>query len=409
MKKVDGFIVFLLLLLFMSCTLTEDPDIETDPKISQKSAESIVSANNIFAFDFLKEVNAAEEKDNFMVSPVSLSLALGMAYNGAEGETKKAFETVLNYEASKAEVNQFNKSLIQNLSSSTDGSVLEIANSMWIEQTFPVKDVFKQINMNYYNAEVANLDFMDPKSVDVINGWVSDKTHQKIPTIINETGDNVLFLINALYFNANWMFQFNEDYTHTESFFPKPDSALDVEMMTMTENLAFAENELFTSVIIPYEKEKFSMVVLLPNPDMSTDDIIQSLDADSWDQWLGSFETEEVAVKLPKFKLKYKNKLNDELINLGLGIAFTGSADFSGISDIRLLISYVLQKTFIDVKEEGTEAAAVTIIGFETTSIPEEPMPRFFTVDRPFLYVIKDNTTGSICFVGKVGEPKYED
>lgn len=409
MKTYVNIVSIVLMLLLSACTFTEDSIVDPDPEVSQKSAENIVTANNTFAFNFLKEINESEEEENFMVSPVSLSLALGMAYNGAAGDTKKAFDEVLNYGESNSDVNQFNKNLMKNLSSSSDGSVLEIANSIWIEQTFPVRDTFKQINTTYYNAEVANLDFKDPNSVDVINAWVSDKTHEKIPTIIEEIGDNVMFLINALYFNANWMFQFDKDYTQTESFYQRSGSAIDVEMMTMTADLEYLENEVFSSIILPYEKDKFSMVVLLPNQDKSTNDVIDLLSAQQWDTWLNSFKKEDVSVKMPKFKLEYKNTLNDELIDLGLGIAFSKQANFSKISSIPLFISYVLQKTFIDVKEEGTKAVAVTIIGFEVTANPDEPMPKFFTINRPFVYVIKDNATGSICFVGKVGKPEYKE
>lgn len=403
-------IFFILAFVFvMGCTNVQDPEIITEIEVTEKSAENIVMANNAFAFDFLKEIDAAETQPNYMVSPLSLSLALGMAYNGAAGDTKKAFEQVLKYDAPKEVVNQFNKDLILALASTHTGSVMEIANSIWVEQTFPVKDNFKILNQTYYGAEVANLDFNAPESPDIINGWVSDKTHQKIPTIIDETKGYVLFLINALYFNASWMYQFDKDYTQKERFYTSSDSWQESDMMTMTEDVKYYANDLFSSVILPYENEKFSMVVLLPNQEYTCSDVIEQLDAEKWNAWMENFTTQEVSVKLPKFKMSYKNKLNDELINLGLGIAFSGSANFSDISDVAIFISFVLQKTFIDVKEEGTEAAAVTIIGFERTSVPSQPSPIFFNANRPFVYLIKDNATGSICFVGKVSAPEYEE
>jgi len=406
----NNIVILLLAILFTACELSEDPKLNINKELTSKNAELIVAENNKFAFEFFKKVNGFDTATNFMVSPVSLSLALGMAYNGAEGDTKAAFDEVLDYPATLTEVNEFNKNLIDKLSSSEDGSVMEIANSMWIHDGFPVKEEFISLNKEYYQAEVANLDFSDPGSVDVINNWVSNKTHEKIPTIISDISNDMrLFLINALYFNAAWMYEFNKDYTEKGTFIKDNGNELEVDMMTMTENLSFYQNDLFSSVILPYEKEKFSMVILLPNTGKTTGDVIEAMDNTTWKTWMESYDTTDVSLNLPKFKLAYKNKLNDELIDMGLGIAFSGSADFSGISDIALKIAYVLQKTFIDVNEEGTEAAAVTIIGFENTSLPVGNLPELFIVNRPFVYAIRENVTGSICFIGKVGAPEYEE
>jgi serpin B len=403
-------LILLLAILFTACELSEDPKLKINKELTNKSAELIVAENNKFALEFFKKVSEFDTATNNMVSPVSLSLALGMAYNGAEGDTKAAFDEVLDYPATLTEVNEFNQNLIRKLSSSEDGSVMEIANSMWIHDGFPVKEDFINLNREYYQAEVANLDFSDPASVDVINNWVSNKTHDKIPTIINEiSADMRLFLINALYFNAAWMYEFNKEFTEQGTFIKDNGNEMDVEMMTMTENLNYFKNDLFSSVILPYEKEKFSMVILLPNAGKTTGDVIGAMDHATWTDWMESYDTIDVSVNLPKFKLEYKNMLNDELIDMGLGIAFSGAADFSGISDIALKIAYVLQKTFIDVNEEGTEAAAVTIIGFENTSMPSGNLPELFIVNRPFVYAIKENVTGSICFMGKVGAPEYEE
>jgi serpin B len=384
-------------------------NLNLNSKLTTKDAKIIIDENNKFAFDIFKEVAKAETKDNFMISPVSLSLALGMAYNGSDGETKTAFDDVLNYRTSLLKVNEFNKNLITKLSSNADGSVMEIANSIWIKENFPVKNEFIGLNNDYYSAEVQNLDFSNPSSVDIINNWVSGKTHDKIPTIINSISeDAALFLINALYFNANWKYEFESKNTHSNSFFNNDSETTQVEMMSQTATFLHTQNELFSSVILPYKKDKFSMVILLPNAEKTTDDIITEMNEEKWSSWLNSYDSADVALTMPKFKLDYKNKLNDELTNLGLGVVFTNSADFSKISDIKLLISYVLQKTFIDVNEEGTEAAAVTIIGFETTSAGGGNN-KIFNVNKPFLYIIKENVTGSICFMGKVGAPKYKN
>ncbi|MEN8138699.1 MAG: serpin family protein [Bacteroidota bacterium] len=399
--------LMLISVLFFSCNKTND-FVDKNSDLLTKSAKEVTEANNAFAFEFFNEIANAEAEDNFMVSPLSLSLALGMTYNGANGDTKTAFDNTLNYSSSLTEVNQFSKDLIDKLSGSSDGSVMEIANSIWIEETFPVKEDFVNLNRKYYNAEVENLNFSDPATVDIINEWVSEKTYDKIPTIIEKIEpEEVMFLINALYFNANWKYEFDPEYTENKSFYKSPDETTEAEMMTLTADIEYTENELFTSVILPYKQDKFSMVILLPNSQKTTDNIVSELNSQNWENWRNEYDTTEVSVNIPKFKLKYKNKLNDELIEMGLGIAFSGRADFSNISNIPLNISYVLQKTFIDVNEEGTEAAAVTVVGMEYTSI--EPQPITFNANKPFIYMIKENVTGSICFMGRLGDPKYEE
>ena len=406
MGKIKLFLILFISAFYFSCDNISESIENTDYKLKTENAKYIVKENNKFAFDFFKEVASFETKSNYMVSPVSLSLALGMVYNGTNGETKTAFDQVLNYNAPLLEVNQFNKNLINKLSSNADGSVMEIANSIWIKKKFPVKKEFINLNKDYYYAKVQNLDFNNPAAVVTINNWVSNKTHEKIPSIIdNISSREVLFLINVLYFNANWKNRFNVKDTHSDSFYKNETETIQVEMMKIKEKIKYFQNELFSSIILPYEKDKFSMVILLPNEQKSTKDIISNLSAENWGNWLNNYNSEKITVTIPKFKLDYKNKLNAELISIGLSIAFTDDADFNGISDTQLLITSVLQKTFIDVNEKGTEAAAATSIGIGTTSIGIEP--KSFYANKPFIYVIKENVTGSICFIGKVGEPKY--
>ena len=411
MKKITFFLTAIICLGILSCS-KEKTDIspidDINSKITTLESLEIVDANNEFAFNIFKKVYEGETEENFMISPLSLSLALGMTYNGADGDTKTAFESVLNYDMTTPEINEFNKNLIAKLSSNLDGSIMNIANSIWINENFPVKENFIQTNQTYFDAEIQNLDFFDSNSVNIINNWVSDKTHEKIPTIINEISpDAVMFLINALYFNANWKYEFDPQDTQN-AIFNTGSEEKNVEMMTHTSTLAFTQNNLFSSVVLPYESDKFSMVILLPNEGKTTDDIANECNPENWALWNNSYDSTEIALYIPKFKLKYKNKLNDELIALGLGIAFSpSSADFSKISDIQTFISFVLQKTFIDVNEEGTEAAAVTIVGIELTSIGGGA--KEFKVDKPFIYLIRENLTGSICFMGKVGSPEYNE
>lgn len=399
-------------LSFVSCEkeATEKPDEINTEALQTKSAKAIIASNNQFAFEFFKEVMSSEkEADNIMVSPVSLSMALGMLYNGTDGVTEEAFRNTLHYTENSSETNAFYRSLIDQLSSSENGSIMEIANSIWIRNGFPVKPEFIELNTQNFDSEVENRDFRDPKTLDDINGWVKEKTHDKIPKILEEISDEaVMYLINALYFNANWHYQFSEEHTQDKPFYTSESGFKEVPTMTMTEDLAFYKNDLFSSVVLPYEKEKFSMVLLLPNQGKSVDDIVASVDGDTWSTWMKSYDTTEVVLNLPKFKFDYKKLLNNDLKKMGLANMFTNQANFSKMTDANVLVSFVLQKTYVDVHEKGTEAAAVTIIGIEVTSLPINQKV-YLNFDRPFLFAIKENSTGSICFIGKVGSPEYKD
>ncbi|MBJ2174098.1 serpin family protein [Aureibaculum sp. A20] len=391
--------------LLLSC----ESDIKTpipDFESIAKSGE-IVKANNKFAFSLFKEIAKEESSQNYMISPVSASLALGMVYNGAENQTKEAFNSVFNYgNATLEEVNLVNQNLIAQLSDNNSGAIFNIANSLWIKNSFPVKDAFIDLNKQFYDAKVQNLDFQDPKSVDIINNWVADKTQQKIPTVIDNISPNmVLFAINALYFKSDWKYQFKEENTNDQSFYPEEGNTKSVAMMNMEQDLSFLSNSLFSSVILPYKNDKYSMIVLLPNEDKNVTDIIAEMNDESWYNWLSQYNETRMSLSMPKFTFAYEKMFNEALDNLGLDIAFTDAADFSGISEIATQIAFVKQKTFIEVNEKGTEAAAVTTIGIGTTSTGSSTR---MTLNKPFLFLITEKKTNAICFIGKIGMPVVE-
>lgn len=374
-----------------------------------KSAE-VIETNNSFGLELLKTVVAGEESPNLMISPASVSIALGMAYNGAESTTMDAFEQVLNYEGvSREEVNEITKELISVLITNVKGNLLEIANSMWYDEGFPVEQDFIDLNTNYYDAEVRELDFRNASAVETINDWVSSKTHGKIDEIIEAIDPlTMMILINAIYFNCVWEVEFDKKDSYEGSFYTEKNSLYgQVEMMTMesTFNAAFTED--FGAVELPYKNKKFSMFLFLPDQESSVDELIQHLDGDTWKGWLDEFtEREDFTVTMPKFKFEYERSMKEDLMDMGLEIAFTGEADFSGISPIPLLISDVIHKTYIDVNEEGTEAAAVTAITMGVTSAG--PVNALY-LDRPFLFAITENSSKSILFIGKVAEPEYAE
>lgn len=410
MKKIILYIS--LIIIAWSCSM--DSGMNDDPVFENtlKSAQ-VVNTNNAFGLDLFSEINAMVEKPNLMISPTSVGLALGMAYNGAETTTKEAFETLLNYEGlTREEINAISRDLILQLVTNSDGNLMEIANSIWYRDGFQVKQGFLDLNTTYYDAEVDELDFSSPSAIETINHWVREKTHDKIDRIIEDLSpEAMMVLVNALYFNCTWETEFDKELTERKPFFSdNGEKYADVDMMTTESTFRYAQEEDFTAVELPYQNKKFSMYLFLPSYNSTVDDLIGELDGDSWKIWMEAFQqNRDVQVTMPKFKFDYRRSIGEDLKAMGLGIAFTNQADFSGISDIDLLISEVIHKTYIDVNEEGTEAAAVTGIVFETTSVGGDPGPLVITLDRPFLFAITEKASNSIVFVGKVTEPDYEE
>ncbi|MFA9391611.1 MAG: serpin family protein [Prolixibacteraceae bacterium] len=407
MRTISFLLVTLILFLATSCDEINDPVKKID--ISLKSKQ-IVEADNAFGLDIFKLINAGEEKANFMISPLSLSMALSMAYNGAETETKAEMAQALRIEDfTRDEINESYKSLIAALIAVDPKVAMEIANSIWYKNGYSVEQNFLDVNSTYYNAEVNECDFVDPNTVDVMNQWVSDKTHEKIPSIITEIPPlAVLYLINAIYFNGSWSQEFNPENSMELPFTTEAGEIVSTNMMSRLDTVNYLNNETFSAIEMPYGIGNFNMMVLLPNNEKSIDDVIENFSPENWKKWQTDLKlTNDVDILFPKFKIEYELTLNDILMSMGMKLAFTSQADFSSINVNKdLFISYVKHKTFIEVDEEGTEAAAVTIIGFETTSIdPNEPQKINFHCTRPFLFAITEKDTGAILFMGKVGNP----
>jgi len=404
--KTNRYILFALVLAILGTGCSQDiGDPEFDYNL--KSAK-VIETNNEFGLELLKTVLEAEEKANVMISPTSVSIALGMAYNGAETATRVAFEEVLNYEGlTREEVNEITKELIHVLVTNVKGNLLEIANSMWYDEDFPVEPEFITLNSHYFDAEVRELDFRSADAVKTINDWVSEKTHGKIYEIIDSIDPAVMMiLINAIYFNCVWETEFDPDNTHQADFYNEDGSLFGkVDMMQLESTFMVANQQAFRAIELPYKNGKFSMFLFLPSEGYSVKQLVQELDGASWNNWMAAFaEQEEFTVYMPRFEFEFDRSLGDDLKAMGLEIAFTDQADFSGISSIPLYIADVIHKTYIKVNEEGTEAAAVTAVVMETTSI--QPLSELH-LDRPFLFAITENSSKSILFIGKVSEPAY--
>ncbi len=377
-------------------------------ELTKKSAQ-IVEADRQFAFELFREVCALSEDENIMVSPLSVSYALGMTYNGAVGSTHDAFSEVLHFgDLSDTAVNESYRDLMSQLVKLDDRVKFSIANSIWYKLGYPVLQEFIDINRSYFDAAVEELDFTDPGSVDIINGWIEEKTNGKIADMLDQIPpDAVMYLVNAIYFKATWMYEFDPKDTRKEVFHRADGSTYNTDFMQVEGTFNYTRNEDFTSVEMPYGDSAFSMVVVLPAEGKSARELASEMDASKWDSWFQNSYPADVLIELPKFKYEFKSLLNDPLINRGLGIAFSDGADFSRIVENGgIKISRVIHQTFIDVNEEGTEAAAATIVEMIETSAGG---PTLFRADKPFVYLIKENSTGAIVFMGLTGKPEYSN
>ncbi len=412
MKKYLNFILIFIVAagVLSSCEKTSEPEKKepTEIKLNKKSAE-IIEADKAFGFELFREVYDLSEEDNLMISPLSVCYALGMTYNGAAGTTLEAFRSVLHFEdLTNQEVNESYKDLMGQLVTLDNLVEFSIANSIWYRLGFEVLSEFIATNQEYFDAAIEEIDFSDPETLEIINQWIEDKTNGKIQDMLDFIPvDAVMYLINAIYFNAQWKYEFDKDKTHEDNFNLVDGSDHLTDYMVVNGAFNYTLNEDFQAVELPYGDSAFSMVVMLPSGEKTISDLVNNLDVEHWDAWFDNSSMTNVQVELPKFKYGFKSLLNDPLCNLGLGVAFSDAADFSRIRPSGgLYISRVIHQTFIDVQEEGTEAAAATIVEIREISIIDEG-PVIFKADKPFLYLIKENSTGAIIFIGKVGKPDY--
>ena len=418
---VKFYLYFILLLgtvLFLSCSKGVTP-IDEDNKdykkitLSQSEIE-IVESGKIFGLKLFREIDSWDEKENIFISPLSVSMALGMTLNGAANSTYDSMRHVLEFDnLSNDEINKAYKHLIELLRNVDEKVLFEIANSIWYRNTFSVEKLFLDTNKEHFNAEISALNFADPASLDIINGWVSEKTHEKIKKIIeNIPSDAIMYLINAIYFKGTWKYEFDKDKTYDGRFNLSNGNHTDCKMMKMQARLNYFEDDGMQVVELPYGNEHFNMLIFLPKSNDGLDDFIQSLDESQWRYYLDKLTQDSGVVEIPKFLVSYKLKMNDVLESLGMANAFNpGLADFSHINKTAALcISRVIHKTFVQVDEEGTEAAAVTAVEIIKSSIGQDEGKIFhFYADHPFFYVIREKDSGTILFMGRMDNPKWED
>ena len=394
--------------------LQSDKPRDTSPEVSQTDLDSLSGGNSEFAFDLYQAL--AAEDGNLFYSPYSISVALAMTYAGARGETEEQMADTLRFLLPQQDLHPAFNELDMELDRRGEGAAwkdggefrLNIVNAIWGQQDYSFLPEFLDVLAENYGAGLRLLDYINQpeESRIVINDWVSDETEGRIEDLIPEGAiDSLtrLVLTNAVYFNAAWMYPFDEDATRDGPFYLLDGGEIRVPMMTQTESLGYAEGDGYQALELPYDGGELSMVVLLPDSG-SFAEFEKSLDVGLVNGVIGDLVFQKVALTMPKFEFDSSFGLVDTLAGMGMPIAFSTAADFSGMTGNReLFIGDVVHKAFVSVDEAGTEAAAATAVIMELTAAPQPPLE--VTVDRPFIFFIRDIETGTVLFAGRVMDP----
>lgn len=396
-------------LLLLSCNKKTEEILPVDPVQINLTANqvSLIESENTFSFDIFRKVaDNADASENILISPLSISYALSMTLNGANGATRDSMLAALRENGITPEIiNNSYKNLSAALLSVDKRVLISIANSVWTEKNFVVKKPFTDILTGFYSAESKSFDITDLLAPTQMNNWIESKTNGLIKNMVGKLDDNtVMLLINAIYFKGKWKSQFNSGNTIQESFTKPGGATSDVPMMKQTSNFKSYSGNGFVLAEFPYGQGNFVMDVILPNDNNGTGSIIPLISDSSFKEWLNKMSEHKTNLTFPRFKYGYKKQLKDILSAMGMGIAFNDNADFSNISDIPLLISYVLHQAFIETNEEGTEAAAATVVAIGATmASPTDPI--VLDLNHSFIYIIRETSTNSILFMGRVADP----
>jgi serpin B len=364
-------------------------------------------AYNEFGFKLVRRICEGDGAKNTFISPFSIAAALAMTYNGAAGETQQAMAGVLGVgQMTLDQLGEANLALRKGLEKPDPRVETSVANSLWSRKGVQFKSDFLDRNRRFYGAEIASLDFADPKSASIMNKWVETNTRGKIPQIVDQiNADTVMILLNAIYFNGKWKKAFDKAATGEAAFNLAGGGQKKVQMMSQSGKYAYLKGDGFQAVSLPYGEGRLGLDVLLPDENTTLANLIKQLESKTWDDWIRKLKSTEGDVRIPRFKLEYERELTDPLKDLGMGVAFDASrANFEGMRQQRdVFIQRVKHKSAVEVNEEGTEAAASTSVEIGITSVASNRF--FFNADRPFLIAIRDSRTGSVLFVGAIYEP----
>ncbi|MEK7483152.1 MAG: serpin family protein [Planctomycetota bacterium] len=377
--------------------------------LNAQELQTLANGNNMFAIQLYQKL-AAANKTNLFFSPYSISTAFAMTYAGARGETARQIAQVLCFPADESIHASFAR-LEEHLEKNTlpEKLSLSVANALWPAEKLPLLPAFLDLTKKYYGAAVFPLDFGNAQSAcDKINHWVEEKTQNKIkdlvsPDVVNSATE--LVLTNAIYFKGNWKYSFDPKDTGPAPFWITADKSVEVSMMHLKNTkIRFMENETLQMIELPYQGESISMKILLPRDKKSWSAFEQSVRSENLNLWQQELHLQKIPVALPKFKMTLRFNLADTLEQMGIVDAFHGGkADFSGMDGAHsLFISAVIHQAFVEVNEEGTEAAAATAITMEKSGPPKR-----FYADHPFIFLIQDQKTGNILFLGRVMNPSF--
>jgi len=409
-------IIFCLMGLFIaSCSSSvTDSERPTVPLRELNAVErQLVEADQSFSHELFRSVVAEDDKENIFISPLSVSFALGMAINGAEGKTFEEMQETLGFTSlNLQEINEGYESLMSLLNGIDPNVVMKIANSAWLkENTININEEYLERIKTHFSAEFSELDFTNSDATDTINDWVNQKTNGKIEKLFSDKipPGMVLLLVNALVFEADWTNPFDPELTEKANFHIETGDSTEVDMMKRRAVYPSLFNEEVNMLNIPYGDSLFGMTVLMPaDKDTPIETFVrEKINQDNLNAWSDNISDKRVILQLPRFELKYEIKLNRILEMMGMPKAFNPKeANFAGmLSDSvgifkGLFIDDVTHKTFVKVDEKGTEAAAVTSVGFGATSVPPA-----MVVDRPFVFIIRERTSGANLFMGMVKNP----
>ena len=404
-------IILGLVALVAACSRSTEPDpyvprpvLDALPRPLTAGEQRVIGAANEFSFAMFRRLGAAQQNENVFTSPLSASMALGMAMNGAAGTTYDEMRATLGFGATTTdvEIGEGYRSLVTLLRGLDPAVDFRIANSIWYRTGFPVDQGFLDAGRNWFDARASAIDFGSPTAVPTINDWVSSATAGRIPTILETiAADQVMFLINAIYFKGGWRTKFDPRQT-IDAPFHAAGGDQPAKLMYREGRMQYLQTADFQAVDLPYGNGAWTMTVVLPNEGRSVDAVVSSLDGTRWAQWMTQVREVEVDLHLPRLKLAWERGLIPDLESLGMRAAFVpGGADFTRLSPAGrdLYISVVKQKTYVDIDEEGTEAAAVTNVGISLVSMPVRVA---FRVDRPFVLVLRERLSGTILFMGKI-------
>lgn len=391
------------------------PDVEL-PRALTADEQALIGAGNRFAFDLIRQVPLDDPAEpNVFLSPLSASMALGMAMNGAAGATWSQMRDALGFAGlEEPAINRSYHDLIELLRDLDPKVEFGLGNSVWARAGTPFHEDFLDRVRTWFEAHAETLDFDDPAAVEAMNAWVDALTRGRIPELVDEIpGDAIMYLINAVYFNGDWRYEFDEAETRPRPFTRADGSTVEADMMGMQADLRLYRDADVSVVELPYGGGAFSAIAAVPHGDRTIADLVAELDAGTWADWMARIDAADpaaVSVLLPKLELRYDRVLNDDLQALGMRDAFNAGdapADFSRLTPLglpgKVYISRVQQKSFLKVDEKGTEAAAATFVEVGIVCAGcGTPSVRF---DRPFIFAIRERLTGSVLFIGVIGDP----